>query len=236
MNHALPSEEAIVHCHRLMSQLRIHKRLDFDLPLDLADPLLSTDSMYTDMRGKMMGVLVCNDPSGKEVILRAFSSKHNGKWNAAGWTPPLVDEAKFNATIEDGNVLIHPLTDLAAKSTKGSPEWNRTVVERKLVSQKVLAELYALYEVHNFRNEKRTLADSFNIKKGIPTGTGDCCAPKLLNHAAKNNLKPLSIAEFFWGKESASGHKTEGAFYSSCADKCQPLLGYMLCGLADEAV
>jgi hypothetical protein len=231
MNHALPSEAALVHCHALMTQLRIHRRLDFELPLHESDPLLSTDSMYMDLRGKMMGILLCEDSSGKEVVLRAFSSKHNGKWNAEGWVPPLVDEEKFNATIEAGNVLIHPLTDLAGKTDKGSPEWNLTIAERKLVSQKVLAELYALYEVHNFKNEKRTLADSFNVKKGIPTGTGDCCAPKLLNYAAKNKLKPLSMAEFFWGKETASGHKTEGTFYSSCAEKCQPLLGYMLCGL-----
>jgi hypothetical protein len=123
------------------------------------------------------------------------------------------------------------LTHRVQTLEKGSPEWSRIVAERKTVSQEVLAKLYALYEVHNFRKEKRSLSGAFQIQKGIPNGTGDCCAPKLLNHAAKNNLHPLSIAEFFWGKETASGDKTEGEFYSSCVEKCQPLLGYMLCGI-----
>jgi hypothetical protein len=230
ITHSLSSQKAIAPALWLMDQIREHGRFDFDLPLTEANSLLSTEVLYTEMRGKMFGVLVCQDEGGNEVVLRAFSGKHNGVWNVSGWVPPLMDEQNFNATIELGNTEIHPLTDLVQGLEKGSPAWSRAVAERKIISQKVLVDLYALYEVHNFKNEKRTLAEAFRIKKGIPNGTGDCCAPKLLNFAAKNKLKPLSIAEFFWGKETASGHKTEGEFYPSCTDKCQPLLGFMLCG------
>jgi len=229
-SHGLPSQKAIPHALLLMTQLREQGRFDFELPPAEANPLLSTHVLYTAMRGKMFGVLVCEDAGGKEVVLRAFSGKHNGLWNVSGWVPPLMDEQRFNERIESGNVDIHPLTDLVLRLEKGSADWSRAVAERKVASQKVLVDLYTLYEVHNFKNEKRSLAGAFRIQKGIPNGTGDCCAPKLLNHAAKNKLKPLSIAEFFWGKETASGSKTEGAFYPSCTDKCQPLLGFMLCG------
>ena len=40
-----------------------------------------------------------------------------------------------------------------------------------------------------------------------PTGTGDCCAPKLLSYAFSRNWKPVSMAECFYGKDSASGNR-----------------------------
>lgn len=227
--HELPSSLAIPHCQDLMAQLSTHKRIDFDVPLELADPRLSTDILYSKMRGRMFGVLVCEDKTGKEVLLRAFSSRHNGVWNVAGWVPPLVDEHAFVATVERGNLDIHPLTDLIDTLPKESKEWYLKLAERRVVSHGILAKLNALYEFHNFNQEKRSLEEAFLLKKGIPVGTGDCCAPKLLNYAATHDLKPLSIAEFFWGKETASGHRIEGGFYDSCAEKCQPILGFMLC-------
>ena len=64
---------------------------------------------------------------------------------------------------------------------------------------------------------------------GIPTGTGDCCAPKLLHYAATQQLKPIAMAEFWWGEHSAD--KYQGEFYGACAERCQPLMGFMLSGL-----
>jgi tRNA pseudouridine32 synthase/23S rRNA pseudouridine746 synthase len=34
---------------------------------------------------------------------------------------------------------------------------------------------------------------------GLPTGSGDCCAPKLLAWAARAGLRPLALAELWWG-------------------------------------
>ena len=214
-----------------MENLRRHGRIDWDIPIENANPRLSTAFMYSELRGKMLGVLVCKNAAGEEVVLRAFSSKFNGVLNVPGWAPPMMDEASFKATMAAGNLVIHPLTDHIANLEKGSEEWVLKVAERRAVSRGVLAELEDLYEVENFKHEKRTLAASYNLKRRMPVGTGDCCAPKLLNFAARNNLKPIGLAEFFWGKETASGGRVEGEFYSSCLDKCQPLLGFMLCGL-----
>jgi hypothetical protein len=229
--HAFPEGTARVHALRLMEQLREHRRLDFEIPEPQANPLASTASLYSDLRGKMIGVLVCEDAQGKEVILKAFSSKHNGTWTIPGWVPPLIDEILFNAAIQAGNTLIHPLTASIDLLEKTNPNRGDLVNERRLVSNKVLANLTDLYEVHNFRGQVSSLAGAFIGKNGIPTGTGDCCAPKLLNYAAQNKLKPLGLVEFFWGKETASGQRVEGEFYASCEEKCQPLLGFMLCGL-----
>ena len=230
-DHSLPSEKAIPYALNLMEQLRLHCRIDLETHIDKADPKLSTKHLYSDSGGQMFGVLVCQDTQGNEIILKAFSSTHNGLWNVAEWVPHLANESEFMKVVNEGNIEIHPLTDLITTLQKGSDEWLIKISERKAVSQNVLTKLFALYEVFNFKNEKRSISEAFNIKKGIPNGTGDCCAPKLLNYAAKNNLKPVSIAEFYWGKTSLSGLRVEGEFYSSCADKCQPLLGFMLCGI-----
>jgi tRNA pseudouridine32 synthase/23S rRNA pseudouridine746 synthase len=65
-------------------------------------------------------------------------------------------------------------------------------------------------------------------------GVGECCAPKLLNYAALNGLKPLGLSEFYWGKENKSGTRKHGEFYPACAEKCQPILGFMLCGIKER--
>ncbi len=63
--------------------------------------------------------------------------------------------------------------------------------------------------------------------QGLPTGTGDCCAPKLLNLAIQCGLEPLALAEFWCGPESLTG-KRHGEFYPACAHRCQALLGPLL--------
>lgn len=228
--HSLPSERALPHARNLMEALAEHRRLDFDRPFGQANPKLSTDWLYSDMRGKMFGVLVCEDMHGNEIVLKAFSSKYNDHRTIAGWAGPLVDPAAFDAEIEAGNRFIHPLTEQIAQHTKGSAEYQRLVAERKDVSHVILAKLLAHYTIRNFRNEARTLREAFLPDRPIPIGTGDCCAPKLLNAAILQGLKPLSIAEFFWGKATASGDRQEGQFYPSCKERCEPLLGFMLCG------
>jgi hypothetical protein len=232
--HSLPSSEAMAPAYALMEQLRSHGCIDFDSPPEISDARFSTQSLYTDLRGKMFGVLVCEDAQGNKQVLRAFSAKYNGEWCVPGWALPLVDAHKFDATVKSGDLVIHPLTEQINRLDRTSVERTLLVEKRKKVSHEVLRELYTHYEVHNFKQDKRSLADVFHSDKGMPTGTGDCCAPKLLNQAAKNGWKPLSMAEFFWGKGTLSGERMEGMFYSSCLDKCQPMLGYMLCGGTDD--
>jgi tRNA pseudouridine32 synthase/23S rRNA pseudouridine746 synthase len=64
---------------------------------------------------------------------------------------------------------------------------------------------------------------------GPPTGTGECCAPKLLVEAARRGLTPTGLAEFWWGPPLA--HRQAGHFYAACQERCQPLLGPLLARL-----
>lgn len=102
------------------------------------------------------------------------------------------------------------------------------------MSRQLMRQLHALYTVRNFRGQSSDLTPFFPSHRGIPTGTGDCCAPKLLNYALLRGIRPVAIAEFYWGRTNRSKSRLHGRFYPACHDKCMPILGFMLCGL-DES-
>lgn len=99
--------------------------------------------------------------------------------------------------------------------------------QRKQLSCQLQTRMHAAYKVMNFLGNSLSLQQL--MPSGLPTGTGDCCAPKLLHYAATHNLKPLSMAEFWWG--ASNQDKIPGEFYSACVERCQPLMGFLLSGL-----
>jgi len=196
---------------------------------DTGDPRFSTDYLWGEARGQMFGVLVCVTDGGEVVVLRAFSCQYNGTWRVDGWVPPLIDVDEF---LRITKPVDREIKALDARIAAGrDPELVR---RRRALSQDLTARIQGLYRLHNFRGEARPLTEVF--PGGIPTGAGDCCAPKLLNHAARHGLHPVGISEFFWGRENRSGTRQHGEFYPACAEKCQPILGFLLCGASVPVV
>ncbi|MGA9378910.1 MAG: RluA family pseudouridine synthase, partial [Phormidium sp.] len=101
--------------------------------------------------------------------------------------------------------------------------------QRQELSRQLQTQMHAVYSLTNFSGKSLTLQQL--IPGGLPTGTGDCCAPKLLHYAAFHNLKPLAMAEFWWGRSSVNGDKIAGEFYGACVERCQPLMGFLLSGM-----
>lgn len=101
---------------------------------------------------------------------------------------------------------------------------------RKTLSRNLQKQMHQVYHLKNFAGASQAIADL--LPQGLPTGTGDCCAPKLLHYAAKHHLKPLAMAEFWWGKNHRD--KQVGQFYLACAERCQPILGFLLSGLGGK--
>ncbi len=103
--------------------------------------------------------------------------------------------------------------------------------QRKQRSQHLQAQLYASYRLTNFAGQSLPLAELMQHGT-LPTGTGECCAPKLLHYAATHHLTPLAMAEFWWG--APIGDRVPGEFYGACVERCQPLMGFLLSGLVPQ--
>lgn len=218
-------------CRKLIHQLDRRGTIDlFSIPPGTISTL-GTAPLFGPARGKMFGVMECLKPDGTIVILYAFSGQYSGLWLADGWVPPLFEIDDFLALTVEKEKQIKQLGREIDKCSPHSREWLAQRKKRRLLSRQLMRDIHSLYRLANFKGETATLEEAFVGKSGIPTGTGDCCAPKLLNFAAKNNMYPLGISEFFWGRENKSGGHRHGSFTSSCVEKCQPILGFMLCGL-----
>ena len=99
--------------------------------------------------------------------------------------------------------------------------------QRRELSRTLQTQMHHAYVLTNFAGETRSLRQLIT-EGAMPTGMGDCCAPKLLDYAAANNLTPLAMAEFWYGKPSPDGYKVQGEFYGACVERCQPLMGFLL--------
>ena len=110
--------------------------------------------------------------------------------------------------------------------------------KRKRLSDALQRWLFQQFEMLNARGERRNLLDIFapTPQRTPPAGTGECCVPKLLQHAFVMGYRPLSMAEFWLGRSPKTEIRREGAFYPACAGKCGPTLGFMLQGLAVQSV
>lgn len=191
----------------------------------------STLPLWGDARGKMFGVLDCLTADNKPITLFAFSGQFNGQWLVQGWVPPLFNVDDFHSVNGPREKEIKNLTQEIEKTVSHTTEWLELRKMRKNLSRTLMKDIHTLYRLTNFKEETKTLEEVYNGKNNIPTGTGDCCAPKLLHHAAQNGLTPTGICEFFYGKKTKSGSHSHGVFSSPCIEKCAPILGFMLCGL-----
>jgi len=180
--------------------------------------------------GKMLGVLLCRDRSGTVRTLKGFSGQVRGGWLVPGWVEPVFDPCLFTRLQEAPERRIKALTRALARLPGDSPARRSLVARRRRLSRHLMDDLFSLYRLVNFRGEERVLAQVF-LGTGIPTGTGDCCAPKLLVHAARQGFSPLSLAEFFYGDPLPGGQRRHRVFYPPCRSRCRPILGFLLCGL-----
>ena len=108
--------------------------------------------------------------------------------------------------------------------------------ERRLKSNALQREIFDHYTFLNANGESQVLSacfPDFDLRHP-PSGSGDCCAPKLLQYAYKNELKPLALGEFWWGNAPDKEIRQHAYFYPSCASRCRPILGHMLQGLEVE--
>ena len=193
--------------------------------------------------GKMFGVLVVASAEGIG-FLAAYSGLLEGRNDWPYFVPPVFDAQQPDGYFKQTERQISALNQQMAETeiNKGQDQTaNPLPLQRKVMSERLQTWLFHQYQFLNAKGETKDLVDvwqdyhcSARIRKKYPLppgGTGDCCAPKLLQYAYTQQLKPLCIAEFWWGPSPKSEIRHHGEFYPACRGKCKPVLTWMLQGL-----
>lgn len=132
--------------------------------------------------------------------------------------PPLVSPSLIEEALSANDLEIHSLTE---RINAGEKELCKS---RTALTTQSLQKVFDLYTFTRFDGKKISLSEIIALHQGRlpPTGTGDCCAPKLLSYAFEHGLIPVSIDEVFYGKDSPN--KKCGSSYPPCDERC----GYIL--------
>ena len=127
----------------------------------------------------------------------------------------------------------YKITDAEKEVAHFESKMNALKEWRKEKSNALQQRLFAAYAFLNGAGESKSLGDIFD--NNPPAGAGECAAPKLLHYAFQHDLKPVCMAEFWWGQSPKSEIRKHKQYYPSCKSKCEPiLLGHMLTGIVME--
>ena len=162
--------------------------------------------------------------------------------------PPIVSERAVAAALAKNDKKIHELTDAlrdrerhckagqkqsgglflaslrAAVLRRAMGQQEELIKQRTALTDESLRNVFDLYEFTRFDGTKITLNQIIAEHGGRlpPTGTGNCCAPKLLSYAFEHGLTPISMDEVFYGRDTPN--KKNGVSYPPCDERC----GYIL--------
>lgn len=105
--------------------------------------------------------------------------------------------------------------------------------ERKRRSNILQRWLFSRMKLHCADGALVSVWDIFrSAKRGVPpSGTGECAAPKLLDYAFAQGLKPISMAEMWVGQSPKGEIRVDGEYYPACQTKCGPILKRMMRGM-----
>lgn len=184
--------------------------------------------------GVMIGALIAVDSEGREKKLFTLSGTSKKIVSDSAEKPdeiyvePIVSAAEIAQALSENDEKIHQLTD---RINEGCKEAETLKSERKKLTAQSLQKVFDLYSFCCIDGKIRSLNSICSKKlKGAlpPTGTGECCEPKLLSYAFKNNLVPVSMAQIFYSELSDAAEKKHLEKYSPCDERCGIILPYIL--------
>lgn len=185
--------------------------------------------------GKMFGVLVVQNSANEIGYLAAFSGKLAGSNRHTKFVPPVFDLLSEDSFLNKGMEELTAMTNEIKSLTSLTPEFDKETIhklkaQRKQHSIALQNEIFNHYHFLNQAGEEKSLLTIFAAAgyKNPPAGAGECAAPKLLQYAFQNGLKPLALTEFWWGLSPKSATWKHKHFYLPCKEKCEPILAHML--------
>ncbi len=185
--------------------------------------------------GKMFGVLVVRNQQNEIGYLSAFSGKIAGGNHHAKLVPPVYDGLRPGSFLNNG---MEELTRINQKikllEESGSDDANSEIERLKIFRRKhstaLQEKVFDQYKFLNQAGDEKSLRDIFRDtnNQNPPGGAGECAAPKLLQYAFLHKMKPLAMAEFWWGLSPKSDYWKHQQYYPACKEKCEPILAHML--------
>ena len=187
------------------------------------------DYDFRTQKGKMFGILVVQQEDNDYVYLGTVSGKFPGNKSCNRFTPSIFDDSVDDFFINKG---MNELTEIGneIKNTIYQNEIIELKVNRKLKSLALQQQLFENYQFLNVLGEEKNVLQIFKSAShgNPPSAAGECAAPKLLQYAFKHRLRPIALAEFWWGNSPKNNEREHKEFYQACKDKCRPILEYML--------
>ncbi len=137
---------------------------------------------------------------------------------------PIVSASKIDQALLQNDKEIHELTKEIA-GCKDSQKIRELKLRRTSLTDQSLLKVFDLYSFHCADGKIRSLKEicaERNMQTLPPTGTGECCAPKLLDYAFASSLQPLSLCEAYYQKGQNLKPRTP------CDERCGIVLPSML--------
>lgn len=150
----------------------------------------------------------------KELIKQSYHDQHEEKLLQQKWKEKIVALTQIT---EQYQSEITQLKEL-----------------RKAQSAQLQQRLFDQYNFLNIAGETKNVLEIFDpsVMSSPPSGAGECATPKLLQYAFQHKLKPLAMAEFWWGQSPVSEIRKHKQYYPACRGKCEPILAHMLRGIS----
>ncbi len=193
-----------------------------------SDVIHSKHDFHTN-KGKMFGVMVVQSPEGQLQYLGAISGKIPTGLANDKFVPSVFDDSVDDYFINKGMTRLTEMSEEINKSD--NPVEIKVLKEnRRLKSTAIQQQLFEHYLFLNLSGVEKDLLEIFkhSVHGWPPSASGECAAPKLLQHTLRHGLKPIALAEFWWGNSNASEAREHKNYYPACKNKCRPILEYML--------
>lgn len=183
---------------------------------------------FSSKKGKMFGILVVQKADNNLGYLGTVSGKLPNNKTCSQFVPSLFDESKDDFFLTKGMTELTKMGNEIKEAT--TPIQIIKLTEQR--AQKSFSLQQQLFTHYRFLNQNGTEKNALEIfesssQRNPPAAAGECAAPKLLQYAFKHQLKPIALAEFWWGNLE-NKEKEHKAFYSACKNRCRPILEFML--------
>ncbi len=213
-------------CRLAASHLQLHLQCQTDWQHNFG----LTEGLEGSVIGKMFGVLVVRTAAGELGYLAAFSGKLAGGNYHAKFVPPVFDGMAEGGFVNEGMTRLSRINEEINLLESLSQDAEHLKAFRKEHSTALQNRIFEQYRFQNNAGEAKSLVALFEQAgySNPPAGAGECAAPKLLQYAFENQMKPLALAEFWWGLSPKSATWKHGHFYAPCQEKCAPILAHML--------